>query len=96
MGEYKEASMWLRVAFFMCIFGFFNAHFGWAALSGKTESSELALFIIALVTVVPAAILIVGLVLWDELKDNKIATIIFAVLAIVAGRYIHYYSETCL
>ena len=84
MGEYKEASLWMRIAYFLCLLGFILALFGWAPTATGYTEGELALFIIALIALLAAVILAVGIIYWDEFK-GKIALIIFAVVTLLAG-----------
>lgn len=87
MAEFKDAKLWMKLAFLMIMLGFTLDLFAFATdmAAGWEKSSIEAMLIIGLICFLVAAVLGLCLLFLDECKDNKIVTIIFIVVCFVAG-----------
>ena len=86
MGEFKDAAVWKKW-FFLCIMlAITHLLFGFAGTLGhlSTKSVE-GIFVIGYLGIIVAVVLALGIVLTDELADNKIALICFVIFALVGG-----------
>ena len=103
MAEFKDSSLWVRIAFLLTLFGMFMFCFslGYTGFGGTAHKDSVkATMVIAILGYITATFLIMLMVFLDELKDNKIAAIIFIIAAFVTGMnrknsFCHWFNWNC-
>jgi len=85
MGEFKDATLWMKLAFLMCTIGFYLDLYGFSTgiLDGYNEVR--AAMVIGFLCFLVAFVLALCLIFLDELKDNKPALICLIIFALLAG-----------
>ena len=88
MGEFKDAAVWRKWAFLCITLAMTHLFFGFAtSLGSPANRSEEFMFVVGYLGMIVATVLALGIVLTDELSDNKIAMICFVIFAFIGGKY---------
>lgn len=85
MGEFKDASLWMKLAFLMITIGFILDLFGFATGILDSYNDVRGCMVIGFLCFLVAFVLALCLIFLDELKDNKPALICFIIFALIAG-----------
>lgn len=87
MGDFKDASLWMKVAFLMITIGFLVDLFSYVegVGAGFGGSGAEACFVIGFLCFVSALVLGLAIIFLDELKGNKPASICFIIFSLIAG-----------
>ncbi|ELT96606.1 hypothetical protein CAPTEDRAFT_226296 [Capitella teleta] len=87
MAEFRDAKLWMKLAFLFIMLGFVQELFAIAMGLGNSyvKDSIEACMVIGFLCFLVAVVLGLGLMFLDELAGNKIAQICFIVFALIAG-----------
>ena len=86
MGEFKDASLWMRLAFLMVALGLLLDLHGLSSGVPDTYGDVRGCMIIGFLCLLVAFVLALCLIFLDELKGNKAALICLIVFALIAGK----------
>ena len=93
MAEFKDASLWMKLAFlFSTIATIIDLH-GFSAGIVDGHNDVRAAMVIGFLCLLVAFVLAICLIFLDELKGNKAALICFIIFALLAGKWLLRLSE---
>ena len=85
MAEFKDASLWMRLAFLMVTIGLLLDLHGLSSGVNDVYGDVRGTMVIAYLCFLVAFVLALCLIFLDELKGNKAALICLIVFALIAG-----------
>ena len=85
MADFKDASLWIKLAFLLNMIGYVCDLFGFAIGYYGDRNAEI-LQVISFLTWLTATVLILVYVFLDECSGNKIVLICFIIFAFIAGK----------
>ena len=87
MAEFKDNSLWMKLAFLLITLGFLIFLFSIGYGGSSWRHSAEGCFIVGFLCFLVAVILGLCLMFLDEVKGNKAAQICFIIFALLAGEY---------